>query len=103
MEGESNSGPKRGGSSSAKRRESKHRPPSRNKTNHVIEYEDTTDIDNSSEDEAPPPKPSVRGKGKGKQSQRKRRDSSPLCEEDILEGFCFSSFKTLEDLEVREC
>ena len=72
------------------------------KTNHAIEYEDsTTDIDNSSEDEAPPRV--ARSKGKGKSlASRKRRDSSPLFEEDILDGFAFVSFKSLDDLEVSD-
>ena len=99
MEGE---GSKRSGPKRRDKQVSRANFSSMEKTNHVIEYEDsTTDIDNSSEDEAPPRV--ARSKGKGKTSiNRKRRDSSPLLEEDIIDGFSFSSFKTMDNLEVSE-
>ena len=95
MESESAQG---GGSTSKpkprtpKRREKGPKSPME-KPNHVLDYGSDEDTEEDS-----PSKPS-RPKGKGK-SPRKRRDSSPLLEEDIIEGFAFASFKFLDDLEV---
>ena len=39
-------------------------------------------------------------KGKPSKEKTKRACSSPLMVEDIIEGFAFASFKSIEDLEV---
>ena len=51
------------------------------------------------EEEDSPPRP-ARGKSKSKPS--KRRPSSSGQEEDIIDGFSITSFKSLEDLEVSD-
>ena len=51
-------------------------------------------------EEAPPlPRSSAKEKGKNK-PRRRRRSSDAATEDDIIDGFAITSFKTLEDLEV---